>query len=143
MMLNHPIAGVGAGRTERTLELYPDYAVTPFGIATNNAHNTILLAGAEMGVLAAIGSLIINVGLAGLAVLTIREALHGERRSHVLIAGGVAVLAFLAQGMVNNLFTVGVTGVVLALLAGVFLVNPGTSLGRIVEPAARRPEPST
>ena len=87
MMLKHPIAGVGAGRTKRMFELYPDYAHTPFGDATDNAHNTILLAGAEMGILAGIGSLLINIGLAGLAVLLIRDALRGDRRSTVLLAG--------------------------------------------------------
>ena len=87
MMLKHPIAGVGAGRTKRMFELYPDYAHTPFGDATDNARNTILLAGAEMGILAGIGSLLINIGLAGLAVLLIRDALRGDRRSTVLLAG--------------------------------------------------------
>jgi hypothetical protein len=41
--------------------------------------------------------------------------------AHVL-AGAIAMLAFLGQGMVNNLFTVGVTSVVAAFVAGAFLL---------------------
>jgi O-antigen ligase len=122
VMLDHPIAGVGAGQMLATLRAHPTkYMHTSAGLATNNAHNTILLAGAELGVVAAIGALILNVALVVMTVLTVRDGVRREPRDSLEIAAGIAVLGFLVQGMVNNLFTVGATSVVVALVAGAFL----------------------
>ena len=50
MMVDEPLTGVGPGRTLVVAEADPErYRVTEFGVATNNAHNTILLSGAETG----------------------------------------------------------------------------------------------
>jgi O-antigen ligase len=119
LMLQHPLAGVGSGESEALIRSLPEKGlVTVFGKATSNAHNTVLLAGAEMGVLAALGALLLNVGLGLTAVFTIRDALAARARDVLLLSIAVALLALLAQGMVNNLFTVAVTGVMIALLTG-------------------------
>jgi hypothetical protein len=122
VMLDHPIAGVGAGQMLATLRAHPDrYMQTGAGLATNNAHNTILLAGAELGVVAAVGALVVNAGLLALALLTVRDGVRHQPRVELWVGSGVAVVAFLVQGMVNNLFTVGATSIILALVAGAFL----------------------
>lgn len=122
MMFDYPVAGVGPGDSVAVLRSNPErYMTTGFGSATDNAHNTVLLAGAEMGVLAAMGALVLNIGLALGALVTIRDGLAKGARDELLVASGVAILAILAQGMVNNLFTVEVTSVILALLAGTFV----------------------
>jgi hypothetical protein len=124
VMLDHPIAGVGAGQMLATLQANPEkYMQTAAGLATNNAHNTVLLAGAEMGAIAAVGALVLNLALAVMALLAIRDGAARRPRVELEIAAGLAVLAFLIQGMVNNLFTVGATSVVVALVAGAFLWN--------------------
>ena len=128
LIADFPMGGVGPGRTLEVMRANPErYMETAAGIARNNAHNTILLAGAEMGIPAAIGALFVNAGIAGLALVTLLEAVRTAPRSPMLIAGSLAVLAFLAQGMVNNLFTVGVTGVLFAFVTGALLWNPATT----------------
>jgi O-antigen ligase len=123
LMIDHPISGVGAGQTLAAVAADPErYRNTVFGPAWSTAHNTILLAGAEMGVLGALGAIVLNLGLAVLAVVVlVRMA-----RSHdgaVPTAASIALLAFLAQGMVNNLIAVGVTGVFAAFLVGALLLQ--------------------
>ena len=50
MMVDEPLTGVGPGRTLIVAEAEPErYRVTEFGVATNNAHNTILLAARKPG----------------------------------------------------------------------------------------------
>jgi hypothetical protein len=56
-----------------------------------------------------------------MTVLTVRDGVRREPRDSLEIAAGIAVLGFLVQGMVNNLFTVGATNVVVDLVAGAFL----------------------
>lgn len=122
MMLDHPFTGVGPGRTVAVAQSNPArYVVTPVGDATNSAHNTILLAGAEAGIPAALGVLIVNIAL---ALLALRIVLSPQRRRlpAIEIAGAVAVLGYLAQGMVNNLFNVASAGVVFAVVAGAYVV---------------------
>jgi hypothetical protein len=68
----------------------------------------------------AIGALILHVGIVGLALFLLLRRRQG--RSAVEIAGIVAVLAFEAQAVVNNLFTVGVTSVMAAIFIGAFLL---------------------
>jgi O-antigen ligase len=122
--LDHPIAGVGLGRMDATLKADPQYSRTPYGTATSSAHNTILLAGAETGIAGAIAAFAINVAL---ALVAVRCAWRGrKRRDPLLVAAALSILAFLAQGMVNNLFEVGATGVLLALLVGAFAAGPGS-----------------
>ena len=123
MMLDHPLTGVGPGRTVEVAQANPDrYVDTPLGEARNNAHNTVLLAGAEVGIGGAVGSFLVNlaIALAGLGVL-----LHSRRREVGVIetAGAVAVLGYLAQGMVNNLFNVAAAGVVFAVVAGAYVIR--------------------
>ena len=122
MTLDYPLLGVGLGRMVDVMREYPArYVNTPFGKATNSAHNTILLAGAETGVLGALSTFGINVVLALLAL----QALILRRRYPVVVAAALAVLAFLAQGMVNNLFTVPATGTLLAVLVGIIVAAGG------------------
>jgi len=122
MTLDYPLLGVGLGRMVDVMREYPArYVNTPFGKATNSAHNTILLAGAETGVLGALSTFGINVVLALLAL----QALILRRRYPVVVAAAFAVLGFLAQGMVNNLFTVPATGTLLAVLVGIIVAAGG------------------
>jgi O-antigen ligase len=123
MMLDHPVAGVGPGRMVVVEQADPArYVHTPVGGAMNNAHNTVLIAGAELGVVGAIGAFLVNLAL-GLAALSV---VLGRRRLEfgvVETAGAVAVLGYLAQGMVNNLFNVAAAGVVFAVVVGAYVIR--------------------
>lgn len=130
VMLDHPLAGVGPGQMQATMRSNPDrYVDTPLGRAVNNAHNTILLSGAEMGVLGLIASGLLNLSLAAMTVVQLVRVGRRRADAHV-VAGAIALAAFLAQGMVNNLFTVGVTSAMGAFVVGAFVL-PG-----LLEPAA-------
>jgi O-antigen ligase len=123
MMVDHPLTGVGPGRMIEVQQSNPArYIKTPVGSAQNNAHNTILLAGAELGVVGAIGAFLVNlaIGLAGLGAV-----IRGWRRQIGVVetAGAIAVLGYLAQGMVNNLFNVAAAGVVFAVVAGAYVIR--------------------
>jgi O-antigen ligase len=123
MMIDHPLTGVGPGQTLAAEAANPGrYVQTQFGSAVNSAHNTILLAGAESGVAGAVGALFVNVAIA-LAALRVLLQLRRRRVSAVETAGAVAVLGYLAQGMVNNLFNVAVDGVVFAVVAGAYVIR--------------------
>jgi O-antigen ligase len=142
MLADHPVFGVGPGRMMAVATSDPGrYQVTEFGPAVSNAHNTIILAGAEMGLVALLGVLLLNVGLAAIAL---RAVISGIRRSASVIrmSAGIAMLGFLVQGMVNNLFTVGATGTVAALTVGAFLLDRAV-VGRdaATEPADPGPGP--
>ncbi|MEP7040154.1 MAG: O-antigen ligase family protein [Chloroflexota bacterium] len=129
--LDHPLAGVGLGEMGATLKAAPAYSRTPYGTATSSAHNTVLLAGAETGVGGALAAAAINIGL---ALVALRCAWRGRKRHDPLLAAAaLAILTFLAQGMFNNLFEVGATGVLLALLVG------GFASGDAAEPQERNP----
>src|SRR4029079_787141 len=133
--LDHPLAGVGLGGMADTLKADPRYSRTPYGTATSSAHNTVLLAGAETGVAGALAAAAINIGL---ALVALRCAWRGRtRHDPLLAAAALAILAFLAQGMFNNLFEVGATGVLLALLVGAF------ASGDHAEPDGRNPYTSS
>jgi O-Antigen ligase len=135
IMVDNPVAGIGLGKLPEFVAAHPTtYGVTPFGRATNSAHNTILLAGAETGVLGALGTLALNLALAVAAVGLIWQR---RARHDVLLSGvGLALGGYLIQGMVNNLFTVPATSVLLALLVGAFVA------GREPSPASRDTLPS-
>jgi len=140
MMIDHPFTGVGPGQVLATLAADPDrYRYTPFGSAVSTVHNTVLMAGAEAGLLAALGAAVVNVGLVYLAYRTYRTAPPGAAGA-LPVAAALALVGFLAQGMVNNLFTVGVTGVYLALLVGGLLLEAYPASARD-EAAVRRREP--
>jgi O-antigen ligase len=118
MTLDYPVAGVGIHRMAEMLNTDPErYVDTPFGKTTASAHNTILLAGAETGIVGALSMAVLNValGLIGLLLL-----IRGRGRPAMYSAAGVAILAFLAQGMLNNLFTVPATATLLAVVVGAF-----------------------
>lgn len=119
MMVDNPIFGVGLGKMDATLKGDPErYGDTPFGPATSSAHNTILLAGAETGILGALGAAVINVGL---ALVALRAAWRGRMlHDPLLLVAGLAILGYLVQGMVNNLFEVGATSALFALTIGAF-----------------------
>ncbi len=124
--VDHPLLGVGIGNMVNVIRSDPArYADTPFGKATNSAHNTILLAGAETGLPGALSTLAINVVLA----LGALEACLFGRRYPLAVAAGIASLAFLAQGMVNNLFTVPATGTLLAILIAIIVATPSVRRG--------------
>jgi O-antigen ligase len=113
MTLDYPLFGVGIGNMVDVMRSDPErYVETPYGRATNSAHNTILLAGAETGILGALSTFVINAVIALVALQTIVF----RRRHTIAVAASFAALAFLAQGMVNNLFTVPATGTLLAVL---------------------------
>lgn len=121
VFLHYPLAGVGPGEQAAFTAADPaTYRTTTFGVAGNNAHNTVLLAGAENGVLGLLGALILNVVLAAVAVAVIRRARRlaagGRPAAGEPLGIGVAVLAFLFQGMANNLFTVTLTASALVML---------------------------
>jgi O-antigen ligase len=123
MMLDHPLTGVGPGRTVDVASSNPSrYIDTPLGAATNSAHNTVLLAGAELGVLGATGALLVNLGIA-LAAFRIILAPRRRNLPAIETAGAIAVLGYLAQGMVNNLFNVAAAGVVFAVVAGAYVIR--------------------
>jgi hypothetical protein len=122
LMIDHPLAGVGPGRMLDAVADSPErYRATAFGQAWSTAHNTVLLAGAETGVLGAIGAIILNLGLAVIVIQVFLRAPKGAAGS-LQVAAALAMGVFLAQGMVNNLFTVGVTGVCAAFLLGTQLL---------------------
>ena len=61
VMVDHPVGGVGPGQMLAAVAQDPGrYRFTQFGSAWSTAHNTILLAGAETGLLGAIGAVILN-----------------------------------------------------------------------------------
>ena len=130
---DHPFFGVGLGQMAATVKAEPErYGRTPFGFATSSAHNTILLAGVETGFIGALAAAVINIGLGLVALRCAWRGLRGH--DPLLAAAALAIGGFLVQGMVNNLFEVGVTGVLLALTAGGFA-------GR-ADPAEDRADPS-
>ena len=122
IMVDHPLFGVGLDRMKDALDEDPArYKPTPFGTAGNSAHNTILLAGAETGIVGALAILAINVGL---ALLALRCIWRGWRRRDVLpVAAGLVIGGYLVQGMFNNLFSIPGTSSILALLVGAFAVS--------------------
>jgi hypothetical protein len=141
IMVDNPVAGVGLGRLPDFVAAHPTtYGETPFGLATNSAHNTILLAGAETGVLGAVATFALNLALAIAALGLIWQ----RRRRHdaVLAAGGLSLGGYLVQGMVNNLFTVPATSVLLALLVGAFVAGRERPPGKQDELTYTRPSPA-
>ncbi len=141
LMIDHPLTGVGTGEMLATMRDWPErYIDTPLGRAGASAHNSVLLAGAELGVLGAAGALLLHLSLAALALLVLFRARHA--RSAIHIAGAIAVLAFEAQAVVNNLFTVGVTSVMAAIFVGAFLLAPPTT-GAEHQAEAPETSPST
>ena len=143
LMLDHPIAGVGPGRMLDAVADNPErYRATVFGQAWSTAHNTVLLAGAETGFLGALGALILNLGLTVIVIQVFLRAPKGPAGS-LQVAAALGLGAFLAQGMVNNLFTVGVTGICAAFLLGTQLLDARLPEGAVdldvdpsVDPAA-------
>lgn len=122
MMVDHPIYGVGLGLMFDTVRDDPErYRDTPFGPATSSAHNTILLAGAETGVVGALAVASLNILL---AVIALRCAWRGRARGDpLLVAVGMVMIGYLVQGMVNNLFSIPATSSLLALLVGAFALT--------------------
>lgn len=142
MMVDHPIAGVGLGQMGAQLKAEPDrYMKTPFGSATSSAHNTILLAGAETGVVGALAATVINLGL---ALLALRWAWWGwRRRELLLVAAALALGGYLVQGMVNNLFEIGATSALLALVIGAYAAGTRPDPGASPASEAAGPDPYT
>lgn len=123
LMIDHPIVGVGPGRMLDAVADNPErYRATTFGEAWSTAHNTVLLAGAETGFIGAFGALVLNLGLAIVVIQVFRRAPKGAAGS-LPVAAALGLGVFLAQGMVNNLFTVGVTGICAAFLLGTQLLE--------------------
>lgn len=116
---DHLLAGVGPGMQAGFTAADPErYRATSYGVAGNNAHNTVLLAGAENGVLGLVGALVLNLAFVLVAIGLIRRARRSQVRLAEPLAIAVAVLAFLLQGMTNNLFTVTLTASALVMLVG-------------------------
>jgi hypothetical protein len=144
LMIDRPLTGTGPGRMMEVAATNPDrYQLTGFGVATNNAHNTVLLAGAELGVIGALGALLLNIALVLLAVgVLVRSG--RPARSPIDTAAAIGVLTFLVQGMTNNLFTVAVTSTMLAFVVGAFLLNDESQDAILSPPSAEgtgvRPE---
>lgn len=138
MMIDHPVFGVGLGLMLDEVRADPErYGDTPFGPATSSAHNTILLAGAETGVLGALAVAALNVALAGIAL---RCAWRGRARGDPrLMAAGIVIFGYLIQGMVNNLFSIPATSSLLALLVGGFALPRGAGEPRPAGPVGVSP----
>ena len=67
-----------------------------------------------------------------LALRALRMAWRGWKRGEVLRVGAsLAVIGYLAQGMVNNLFTVPATSSVFALIVGAFAGAGGGADNRV------------
>ncbi|MEP6808121.1 MAG: O-antigen ligase family protein [Chloroflexota bacterium] len=130
IMIDNPIFGIGIGRMNDVVAANPQrYRDTPYGPATSSAHNTVLLAGAETGVVGAAAILGVNIIL---GLLALRIAWRGWKRGDVLLMGAsLAVIGYLAQGMVNNLFTVPATSSVFALIVGAFAGAGGGADNRV------------
>ena len=123
LMVDHPITGVGPGRTREVAVANPDrYVKTPYGTAATTAHNTILLAGAEAGIVGALGAFLVN---AMLSLAALRILVRGRRRDApaIITAGAVAALTYLIQGMFNNLFSVAAPAIIFAVLVGAFVLG--------------------
>jgi O-Antigen ligase len=133
VFVDHPVAGVGPGEQADVTAADPvRYRSTSFGVATANAHNTVLLAAAENGVLGLVGAVTCTIGFAGAAVVAIRRAGVGVGAASAGIrqsAAGVALLAFLVQGMTNNLYTVTFTATAMLLVLAACVWEPATSVG--------------
>ena len=122
MMIDHPLFGVGSGNMVAAELAQPAlYRNTAFGTARVNAHNTILLAGAELGALGFVAVVLFNVVLGALAFRMLWLCFRGKRQP-IPAAAALGVLAFLVQGMVNDLFTVAVVGTLAAVVVGGFLL---------------------
>jgi hypothetical protein len=134
---DHPLAGVGPGEQATFTAADPErYRATSYGVAGNNAHNTVLLAAAEDGVLGLVGALVLNVAMAAIAVAVVwRARADGEKLAEPL-GIAVALIAFLLQGMANNLFTVTLTASALVLLLAGGAIP---WLGERVGPGGHRP----
>jgi O-antigen ligase len=117
IMIDHPLTGSGPGLSRVVARANPErYVFTELGRAPATAHNAILHGGAEMGVLGLLGFLLTYVLLAIVGLLaTVRAIRAGDT---LALALALALGGFLAQGMVNNLMTVGMTSVLGGLLAG-------------------------
>ena len=121
MTLDYPSFGVGIGNMVEVMRSNPDrYVDTPYGKSTNSAHNTVLLAGAETGVVGAVATLALNLVL---ALIALRLLWSKGAVPPLSFAAGIAILGFLAQGMVNNLFTVPATATLLALVVGAYATS--------------------
>ena len=122
--IDHPLFGVGLDRMNEVVNANPQrYKKTPFGTVTSSAHNTILLAAAETGIAGGLAILAVNVGV---GLLALRLAWRGRRREReLLLAAALALAGYLAQGMVNNLFSVPGTSVLFACVIGAFAVARG------------------
>lgn len=140
VMLDYPVGGVGIGQMKAATARDPErYRDTPFGPAVSNAHNTIILAGAEEGMMAMLGSLLINLAL-GLTCL--RTLIQGwpRRRQHVVpLAAALGCFGFLVQGMVNNLFTVTVTANAFVLVITTLVIDGRTHDQSQVDPVPGSP----
>jgi O-antigen ligase len=98
LLADHPLTGVGPGQMlERARSDPTRYQHTPYGPAVSNAHNTVLLAGAETGLLGAVGVLLINLSL-GLAALAVVLRNWRPDRPELPLGAGLAILAFLGHG---------------------------------------------
>lgn len=122
IMVDHPLAGVGPGRMLDVASADPArYRETPLGPAVSNAHNAVLLAGAETGVLGALGASLVLVGFALGSIATLWH--DRKRDAGILRAAALAALCFVGQSMTNNLLTVGVTSVLGYFIVASFLVD--------------------
>jgi O-antigen ligase len=95
MWRDHLFFGVGSGRYMQAL---PEYAKTPAGTAGSTPHNSIILAGAELGVIAALG---LTAALA-LALLVLIPAWRDP--DVLMLALVMGFFSFTACAMFANLF---------------------------------------
>jgi len=123
VFVDHPVAGVGPGEQADVTAADPArYRSTPFGVAATNAHNTVLLAAAENGVLGLVGAVVCTIGFAGAAVVAVHHP--ASTGTSARFAAGVALVAFLVQGMTNNLYTVTLTATAMLLVLAACVWEP-------------------
>ena len=113
----HPVIGVGYGKYLQALKQVAD---TPFGVAGSTPHNSIILAGAELGTLAAIG-------LAAAIIMALIPGIAAWREHNMLALGAlIAFAAFAASAMFANLLFIPSIAMTVWLLPAVARAARGT-----------------
>jgi hypothetical protein len=97
MLADHPLTGVGLGMFQR---VYPDYMLPAFHNTQPHAHNLLLQAWLDMGVLGAMGI----AGLVTLTIAAIARLARAPDRQPLASAAAVSSAAVLLHAQVDSYF---------------------------------------